>query len=102
MLVLSRKPGERIDKQRPICTVRARARTRADAKRLVRARAASLLAKIENFLQNPQILFRAAEASRSCGKPDSARRLGNLVTAIAAGWDKEALMPFDLTQGHEG
>jgi len=42
------KPGERIDKQRPICTVRARARTRADAKRLVRARAASLLAKIEN------------------------------------------------------
>jgi uncharacterized protein len=41
-------PGERIDKQRPICTVRARARSRAGAKRLVHARTASLLAKIEN------------------------------------------------------
>jgi len=48
----------------------------------------ALLAKIENFLQNPSVLFRAAENSRKCGKPDAARKLGNLVTAIASGWDQ--------------
>ncbi len=48
----------------------------------------ALLAKIETFLQNPQILFRTAENSRKCGKPDAARKLGNLVTAIASGWDE--------------
>ncbi len=62
----------------------------------------ALLARIETFLQNPETLFRAAEAARGCGKPDAARRLGNLVTAIAAGWDKQAQKPFDLTQGREG
>lgn len=62
----------------------------------------ALLARIETFLQNLEILFRAAECSRSCGKPDAARRLGNLVTAIALGWDKDAQKPFDLTQGREG
>ena len=47
----------------------------------------ALHARIETFLQNPETLFKAAEASRSCGKPDAARKLGNLVTAIASGWD---------------
>lgn len=59
----------------------------------------ALLSRIENFLQNPEVLFRAAEASRSCAKPDAARRLGNLVTAIASGWDKKASKQYDLTQG---
>lgn len=62
----------------------------------------ALLARIETFLQNPETLFRAAENARSCAKPDAARRLGNLVTAIASGWDKESAKPFDLTQGREG
>ena len=48
----------------------------------------ALLARIETFMQNPEILFRAAENARSMGRPDAARRLGNLVTAIARGWDK--------------
>jgi predicted ATP-grasp superfamily ATP-dependent carboligase len=43
------KPGERIDKQRPICTVLARAGTDARAKRLVETRKASLLAKIQEL-----------------------------------------------------
>ncbi len=42
------KPGEQIDKQRPICTLLARAGTRGRAKRLVETRKASLLAKLEN------------------------------------------------------
>jgi UDP-N-acetylglucosamine--N-acetylmuramyl-(pentapeptide) pyrophosphoryl-undecaprenol N-acetylglucosamine transferase len=46
----------------------------------------ALLARIETFLQNPSILFRAAEKARSCGKPDAARKLGNLVTAMVSGW----------------
>lgn len=48
----------------------------------------SVLARVETFLQNPEVLFRAAENARSMGRPDAARRLGNLVTAIASGWDK--------------
>ncbi len=59
----------------------------------------ALLARIETFLQNPETLFNAAENSRSCGKPDAARKLGNLVTALASGWDKNANKTFDLTQG---
>jgi predicted ATP-grasp superfamily ATP-dependent carboligase len=43
------KPGERIDKQRPICTVLARAGTEARAKRLAETRKASLLAKIQEL-----------------------------------------------------
>lgn len=50
--------------------------------------AEALLARIETFLQNPQILFRAAEKAASCGKPDAARKLGNLVTEIASGWNE--------------
>jgi len=40
------RPGERIDKQRPICTVLARAGTSRRAKRLIETRKANLLAKI--------------------------------------------------------
>jgi len=43
------KPGERIDKHRPICTVLARAGTQGRAKRLVQKRQASLLAKIKKL-----------------------------------------------------
>ncbi len=46
-----------------------------------------LMARIETFLQNPETLFNAAEAARGLGRPDAARRLGNLVTALASGWD---------------
>lgn len=62
----------------------------------------ALLARIETFFQEPEKLFRAAETARSCGKPDAARKLGNLVTALAAGWDKDALRSYDLTQGRTG
>ena len=48
----------------------------------------ALLARIETFLQNPQILFSAAEKARECGRPDAARKLGNLVTAIMSGWNE--------------
>jgi UDP-N-acetylglucosamine--N-acetylmuramyl-(pentapeptide) pyrophosphoryl-undecaprenol N-acetylglucosamine transferase len=47
----------------------------------------ALLARIETFLQNPQILFRAAEKATACARPDAARKLGNLVTEIASGWE---------------
>jgi UDP-N-acetylglucosamine--N-acetylmuramyl-(pentapeptide) pyrophosphoryl-undecaprenol N-acetylglucosamine transferase len=47
----------------------------------------ALLARIETFLQNPSVLFKAAENARSCGKPDAARKLGNLVTEIVSGWN---------------
>lgn len=47
----------------------------------------ALQARLESFLQNPEVLFKAAEKSRSCGKPDAARKLGNLVTALASGWN---------------
>lgn len=42
----------------------------------------ALLARIETFMQNPEILARAADKARACGKPDAAHKLGNLVTAI--------------------
>jgi UDP-N-acetylglucosamine--N-acetylmuramyl-(pentapeptide) pyrophosphoryl-undecaprenol N-acetylglucosamine transferase len=48
----------------------------------------ALLARIETFMQTPQSLFKAAEKARACGKPDAARKLGNLVMAIASGWDE--------------
>ncbi len=44
----------------------------------------ALLAKIEGFFQNPQSLSKAAINAKSCGKPDAAKKLGNLVTAIVA------------------
>ncbi len=48
----------------------------------------ALSARLETFLQNPETLFRAAENARSCGRPDAARKLGNIVMALASGWDK--------------
>lgn len=53
-----------------------------------------LSTRIEAFLQNPESLFNAAEKARSCGRPDAARRLGNLVTALASGWQKGQDHPF--------
>lgn len=47
----------------------------------------ALRTRVETFLQNPETLFKAAENARSCGKPDAARKLGNLVTALASGWN---------------
>ncbi|MGE4314139.1 MAG: undecaprenyldiphospho-muramoylpentapeptide beta-N-acetylglucosaminyltransferase [Pseudobdellovibrionaceae bacterium] len=49
--------------------------------------AEALRTRLETFMQHPEILFKAAEASRSSAKPDAARKLGNLVTAIALGWN---------------
>lgn len=57
----------------------------------------ALLARIETFLQSPQALFRAAEAARSCGRPDAARRLGNLITTLASGWDNSEKGSVDLS-----
>lgn len=47
----------------------------------------AVLARVETFLQNPAILFKAAEKARSVGKPDAARKLGNLVTEVVSGWN---------------
>ena len=44
----------------------------------------ALLARIITFLQNPETLTRAAENARTFGKANAAKRLGNLVKAIAA------------------
>lgn len=62
-------------------------------------KADTLARKLEALMEEPETLFRAAEASRSCAKPDAARKLGNLVTAIAYGWNKEEQKPYDYTQG---
>lgn len=59
----------------------------------------ALLNVINGFYEEPETLFRAAEASRNCGKPDATRRLGNLVTALASGWDKKSKKSYDLTRG---
>jgi UDP-N-acetylglucosamine--N-acetylmuramyl-(pentapeptide) pyrophosphoryl-undecaprenol N-acetylglucosamine transferase len=47
----------------------------------------ALMTRLETFLQNPETLFRAAENARSCGRPDAARKLGNIVMALASGWN---------------
>lgn len=62
----------------------------------------ALQSKLETLMYQPEILFRTAEAARSCAKPDAARKLGNLVTAIAQGWNKEEQKPYDYTQGYKG
>ncbi|MGB1077257.1 MAG: undecaprenyldiphospho-muramoylpentapeptide beta-N-acetylglucosaminyltransferase [Bdellovibrionales bacterium] len=49
--------------------------------------AEALQTQIEMFLQTPERLFKAAESARDCAHPDAARKLGNLVTAVALGWD---------------
>ena len=43
------RPGQLIDKHRPVCTVLARAGTRGHARRLAESRKASLLAKIQDL-----------------------------------------------------
>jgi UDP-N-acetylglucosamine--N-acetylmuramyl-(pentapeptide) pyrophosphoryl-undecaprenol N-acetylglucosamine transferase len=48
----------------------------------------ALSSRLETFLQTPETLFRAAENARSCGRPDAARKLGNIVMALASGWDR--------------
>jgi len=48
----------------------------------------ALKARIEGFLQNPSVLFKAAEKAQSVGKPDAAKKLGNLVTALISGWNE--------------
>lgn len=47
----------------------------------------ALLVRLETFFQNPEILTKAAEAARGCGKPDATLRLGNLVVETLAGWN---------------
>lgn len=47
----------------------------------------TLRTRLETFLQNPETLFKAAEAARNAAKPDAARKLGNIVTALALGWN---------------
>jgi UDP-N-acetylglucosamine--N-acetylmuramyl-(pentapeptide) pyrophosphoryl-undecaprenol N-acetylglucosamine transferase len=49
----------------------------------------ALTARIEAFLEDPGLLFKAAEAARTCGRPDATRRLGNLLTALIEGWGRE-------------
>lgn len=47
------------------------------------------LRHLEKLMADPALLFRTAESARACGRPDAARRLGNLVMAIASGWDRD-------------
>jgi len=47
--------------------------------------AEALLARIETFLQNTDLLPEAAEKARSCGQPDAALKLGNLVAEVVRG-----------------
>ncbi len=42
----------------------------------------ALLTRIETFFQTPDILTKAAQSAKECGKPNAAKKLGNLVTAI--------------------
>lgn len=44
----------------------------------------TLRARIETFLQNPSVLLKSADAARACGKPEAARKLGDLVAEMAA------------------
>lgn len=57
--------------------------------------AESLKAKIETLMHRPEILFRAAESARGCARPDAARKLGNLVTALSYGWNKDDFDRFE-------
>ncbi len=49
-------------------------------------------ARIETILQNPSNLFKAAEKARECGRPDAARKLGNLVTEMFSDWNKKEMI----------
>lgn len=46
-----------------------------------------LTEKIKTLMESPEILFKSAEAARSCAKPEATRKLGNLVVALIKGWD---------------
>ena len=62
----------------------------------------TLAAKVEELMSAPEMLFNAAEAARSCAKPEAARKLGNLVIALLKGWNKDTQKPYDYTQGLRG
>ena len=47
---------------------------------------ALLSGRIESLMRSPESLFKAAEAARSCAKPEATRKLGNLVIALVKGW----------------
>ncbi len=49
----------------------------------------ALRARIESFMQEPQILVKAAAAARSCGTSDAAGKLADLVTQIAQRAEKD-------------
>lgn len=59
-----------------------------------------LAGRIESLMRSPESLFNAAEAARSCAKPEATRKLGNLVIALIQGWNKDSAKPYDYTQGH--
>jgi predicted ATP-grasp superfamily ATP-dependent carboligase len=76
------KPGEQIDKQRPICTVLARAGTRGHAKRLAEIRKASLLAKIQKLNMGED--REQQEKQRKCGTTDESpkRQYASCATGV--------------------
>jgi predicted ATP-grasp superfamily ATP-dependent carboligase len=59
------RPGERIDKYRPICTVLARAGTAGHARRLVEARICEVLATIQEAEEQGESCGQDAERDRS-------------------------------------
>ena len=67
------RPGEQIDKHRPICTVLARAGTRGHARRLVETRKASLLAKIQEQCKG---VYREQDERRERRGPAKHQRAG--------------------------
>lgn len=62
--------------------------------------AETLAQRLEIMMKTPQTLFEAAEKARGCGRPDAARKLGNLVTAVAEGWDQDPSI-LDMMKGDQ-
>ena len=62
--------------------------------------AETLAQRLEIMMKTPQTLFEAAEKARGCGRPDAARKLGNLVTAVAEGWDQDPSI-LDMMKGNQ-
>ena len=48
-----------------------------------------LTTALSSLIDNPQKLFETAEAARQFAIPDAARKLGNVVNALAMGWDNQ-------------
>ena len=48
--------------------------------------AENLERRLEMLMNDPEKLFKTAEAARDCATPDAARKLGSLVTSVAKGW----------------